>query len=98
MPTSTANPRAIGLTFKSEYMIVQLEDGREIAIPLAWYPRLANASSAERKKFQWIGKGTGIHWPKLDEDLSVEGLLSGQKSPEVYKSHRPVGSWFSPAR
>jgi hypothetical protein len=56
-------------------MHVQLSDGREIAIPLEWFPSLRNATDEQRNKWRLIGKGTGIHWEELDEDISVEGLL-----------------------
>jgi hypothetical protein len=60
-----------------ETLIVQLEDGRTISAPLEWYPRLLHGSPAERSKWELIGDGEGIHWPDLDEDISVEGLLEG---------------------
>jgi hypothetical protein len=56
---------------------VELMDGRAIAVPLAWYPRLANASAAQRAHWEIAGGGYGIHWPEIDEDLSTEGLLRG---------------------
>ncbi|MCL4207959.1 MAG: DUF2442 domain-containing protein [Pirellulaceae bacterium] len=65
---------------------VWLTDGRRIAIPLVWYPRLLEASSAQRDKWELLGNGEGIHWPDLDEDLSVEGLLRGSPSPETRRS------------
>jgi hypothetical protein len=60
---------------------VDLMDGRTIAVPLAWYPRLLNASSAQRKHWEITGGGYGIHWPQIDEDLSTEGLLRGAPAP-----------------
>lgn len=60
---------------------VALRDGRTIAVPLAWYPRLLNASAAERKNWRVAGGGYGIHWPDIDEDLSTEGLLRGAPAP-----------------
>lgn len=65
---------------------VSLEDGRTIAAPLAWYPRLLHGSSEERAKWRLIGRGTGIHWEILDEDISVEGLLAGLPSGESQES------------
>ncbi|MCE9682348.1 DUF2442 domain-containing protein [Halomonas sp. M5N1S15] len=56
-------------------------DGRAISVPLAWYPRLANASQAEREHWELAGAGYGIHWPDIDEDLSTEGLLQGARAP-----------------
>jgi hypothetical protein len=60
---------------------VRLKDGRTIAAPLAWYPRLLHATKAQRRKWEIAGGGYGIHWPEIDEDLSVEGLLRGAKAP-----------------
>ena len=61
--------------FFEEKLFVLLEDGREIAIPLEWFPRLRDASDLQRKNWRLIGKGEGIHWGDIDEDISVEGLL-----------------------
>jgi len=65
---------------------VDLEDGRTIAVPIGWYPRLAYGTPAERANFQISGAGYGIHWPDLDEDIGVEGLLLGRKSSESQAS------------
>ncbi len=65
---------------------VDLEDGRTISVPLAWYPRLAYATPEERRRFEIVGAGYGIHWPDLDEDISVEGLLAGKRSTESPQS------------
>ncbi|HEY6172565.1 MAG TPA: DUF2442 domain-containing protein [Candidatus Kapabacteria bacterium] len=70
-----------------DHLQVLLEDGRIVVVPLEWYPRLANASLASLKRFEWIGKGLGIHWPDLDEDLSVEGFLQGWKAPANQFKH-----------
>jgi len=67
---------------------VDLVDGRTISVPLAWYPRLAHGSSAERGRWRFIGEGEGIHWPDLDEDISIEGLLAGRRSGETQSSLR----------
>jgi len=66
---------ATGIRFDADRMYVQLSDGREIAVPLEWFPGLRNASDKQRNNWRLIGKGVGIHWNDLDEDLSVEGLL-----------------------
>jgi len=63
-------------------LIVDLEDGRAISAPLEWYPRLLHGSPGERGRWELIGDGEGIHWPDLDEDISVEGLLEGVPSQE----------------
>jgi hypothetical protein len=63
-------------------LIVDLTDGRSLIVPLAWYPRLALGTTAELAKWRLIGRGEGIHWPDLDEDISTEGLLAGRPSGE----------------
>lgn len=62
---------------------VELTGGQTISIPLTWYPRLAHANQAERNDWQLVGHGSGIHWPKLDEDISVASLLEGRRSGET---------------
>jgi hypothetical protein len=66
---------ATGIRFDADRMYVQLSDGREIAVPLEWFPSLRNATDKQRNSWRLIGKGVGIHWNDLDEDISVEGLL-----------------------
>lgn len=61
--------------FSDKKLVVLLEDGREIAVPLEWYPNLRDASEEELNNWRFIGGGIGIHWKDLDEDLSVEGFL-----------------------
>jgi len=63
-------------------MTVRLDDGRALSVPLTWYPRLLHGTAAERETYELIGDGEGIHWPALDEDISVEGLLAGRRSAE----------------
>jgi len=63
-------------------LIVSLADGRVVSVPLVWFPRLANASPDERNQFELLGHGQGIHWPAVDEDISVMGLLAGHPSVE----------------
>jgi hypothetical protein len=67
---------------------VELVDGRTIAVPLAWYPRLAHATAQERGSWRLIGGGLGIHWPPIDEDISVANLLAGQPSAESQSSFK----------
>jgi hypothetical protein len=74
---------------------VELSDGRTISVPLAWFPRLLHATAAERRNWQLIGSGQGIHWPDLDEDISVEGLLAGRASGESQKS---LAKWLQARR
>ena len=72
-----ADERVAGVSFDAERLIVDLMDGRTIAVPLAWYPRLLAATAKQRAEWEVAGGGYGIHWPQIDEDLSVEGLLRG---------------------
>ena len=67
-------------------LIVDLADGRTITVPLAWFPRLAHATPGERANWRLIGSGEGIHWPELDEDISVASLLAGRRSGETQES------------
>jgi hypothetical protein len=69
--------RVAAVSFDEDRLIVDLMDGRTIAVPLAWYPRLLNATKEQRSRWEIAGAGYGIHWPDIDEDLSVEGLLRG---------------------
>jgi hypothetical protein len=67
--------KAIDVAFSDSKMIVFLEDGRELSIPLEWFPRLRKATAKQLKKWRFIGNGEGIHWEEIDEDVSVENLL-----------------------
>lgn len=69
--------RVLDVRFDAHNLIVDLMDGRTISVPLAWYPRLNSATPAQRAQWEKCGRGFGIHWPDLDEDLSAEGLLRG---------------------
>lgn len=71
------DPVAIDVTVTGEALRVVLADGREVSAPLEWFPRLRDAAPAERANWRLIGRGKGIHWPDLDEDISVRGLLGG---------------------
>src|SRR4051794_36322837 len=82
---------AESVQFSNDSMMVHLDDGRALSIPLAWYPRLLHGSPRERTRFELIGDGEGIHWPDLDEDISVEGLLAGRRSAETDAS---LASWL----
>ena len=77
--------RVADVTCDAERLSVTLEDGRRISVPLRWYPRLANATPEQRANWEIAGAGFGIHWPDVDEDLSVEGLLLGLPAPGVRK-------------
>jgi hypothetical protein len=69
-------------------LVVELADGRTISAPIAWYPRLLHGSPEERNNWRLIGKGEGIHWPDLDEDISVENILLGKPSGESARSFK----------
>lgn len=77
-----ALPRAVNVIVTDDTLSVDLEDGRTISIPIVWYPRLAHGTPEESANFQISSAGYGIHWPDLDEDIGVEGLLLGKKSTE----------------
>ena len=83
---------AQSVTVTDDTLAVELADGRAISLPLAWYPRLAYATPQERNNWRLIGGGEGIHWPDLDEDLSVAGLLAGRKSGE---SPQSLARWLN---
>ena len=76
------DPVAINLHLKENKLIVELEDGRSLAIPLSWYPRLSYATSEEINNWAFLGGGYAIEWPDLDEHIGIEGLLAGRKSGE----------------
>jgi hypothetical protein len=80
--TRVADERVADVRFEDERLIVDLADGRTISVPVAWYPRLANATTAQRENWEVAGGGCGIHWPDVDEDLSTEGLLRGIPAPK----------------
>ena len=77
-----ALPRIVGIAIDDDTLSVDLEDGRTVSVPIGWYPRLAYGTPPERGSFQISGAGYGIHWPELDEDIGVEGLVLGRKSAE----------------
>jgi hypothetical protein len=78
--------RATAVRLTEDTLVVDLADGRTVSVPLAWYPRLLQGSPAERANHRFIGQGEGIHWPDLDEDVSVENILAGKVSGEGPKS------------
>ncbi len=88
MNTLTAEAKAQSVTVTDDTLAVDLTDGRTISVPLAWYPRLLHGTSEERNNWRLIGDKEGIHWPELDEDISVENLLMGQASGESQSSFK----------
>ncbi|MGA1824890.1 MAG: DUF2442 domain-containing protein [bacterium] len=81
-------PKAQTVIVTRDTLTVELTDGRTISVPLTWYPRLLHSSEEERKKWRLIGKGDGIHWDDLDEDISIIGLLAGKPSQESHSSFK----------
>lgn len=79
-------PKIQAVEMTADTLSVHLSDGRTIAVPLAWYPRLLHASTTERNNWRLIGGGNGIHWQQLDEDISVTNIILGQPSGESQKS------------
>jgi hypothetical protein len=74
------NHLATHVELTDDELIVTLADGRAVSAPLVWFPRLLNASAEQRQRWQLIGAGEGIHWPEIDEDLSIAGLLRGERA------------------
>ena len=79
MRTLAVDPRppAQNVGFTDDNLIVSLMDGRKITVPLVWFPRLSNATKSQLENYEILGDGEGIHWPEIDEDLSIDGLLRG---------------------
>jgi hypothetical protein len=79
---------AQNVSVTEDSLILDLDDGRTISIPLAWFPRILHGTAEERNNWRLIGRGEGIHWPDLDEDISVEGILLGRPSGESQRSFK----------
>jgi len=86
---------AESVRFTEDSLVVSLDDGRTLSVPLAWFPRLLHGANPEREHLEFIGGGEGIHWPDLDEDISVEGLLAGRRSAE---SDASLARWLDSRR
>jgi hypothetical protein len=84
-------PSVQQLRVNASSLEADLSDGRSVSVPLAWFPRLLHATPAERNNWRLIGEGEGIHWPDLDEDISVEALLAGRRSMENRES---IAKWL----
>lgn len=89
--TLETEPLAAEVSVNSAALIVKLDDGRSLTIPLDWYPRLLNGSPKERNNWQLLGGGYAIEWPDLDEHIGIEGLLAGRRSSE---SQRSISKWL----
>ena len=88
MSTLTAEAKAQNIRITDETLAVDLTDGRTISVPLVWYPRLVHGTETERNNWRFIGDKEGIHWPELDEDISIENLLMGKPSGERQNSFK----------
>ena len=77
------DPRIQSVEISEDALSVDLADGRRLVVPLTWFPRLLHATEEERSNWELLGGGEGIHWPELDEDLSVAGLLRGTPAPQT---------------
>lgn len=88
-------PNAVKVLLTQDTLSVDLSDGRTISVPLEWFPRLLHATPEERESWRLIGKGDGIHWEDIDEDISVEGLLAGNPSGE---SQASFAKWLKKRR
>ena len=76
--TLETEPLVVDVVFSSDSFRVALDDGRELVVPLAWFPRLLHGTPDQRQKWELIGRGEGLHWEDLDEDISMRGLLAGR--------------------
>lgn len=88
-------PTVVNVAATDDTLSVDLSDGRSLSVPLAWYPRLLNASQKERSNWRVIGQGHGLHWESVDEDISIENLLAGRPSGESQKS---LARWLTTRR
>ncbi len=88
LTAETQATRAQTVTVTADSLVVDLTDGRTVSVPLAWFPRLLQGTPQERAQWRLIGNGQGIHWPALDEDISVANLLAGQRSGESQSSFK----------
>jgi hypothetical protein len=88
MSTSQSEIRILSLAFDRDHLIAHLSDGRTVSNPLKWYPRLWNAPPAQRADYELSGNGYGVHWEKLDEDLSARGIADGIPSFEYRETRQ----------
>ena len=91
-PNNLFQPLATDVKIANGKLIVELNDGREIDVPVSWYPRLKYATELELKRWVLVAKGQGIHWESIDEDISISALLKGKPSGESEESLR---RWLS---
>jgi hypothetical protein len=84
--TELRSAQAENVQITEDSLVVDPVDGRTVSVPIAWYPRLAHGTKAERSNWRLIGRGEGVHWPDLDEDINIESLLAGRPSGESQSS------------
>ncbi|MCS6290877.1 MAG: DUF2442 domain-containing protein [Nitrospira sp.] len=82
------SPTTESVTVTHDTLTVELSDGRSLSVPFAWFPHLVHATATERRSWRLIGRGRGIHWEKLDEDISIDGLMAGNASGESQASFK----------
>ena len=92
--TLTESPTALNVQISDDTLTVSLSDGRVVSVPISWYPRLSQALPQHRAVWELIGRGHGIHWPELDEDISIENILLGQPSGEGARSFSRWKEWY----
>ena len=93
--TTNKEPRITDVMTAADLLTVSFDDGRIVSLPLRWYPRLQRGTAGQRRNWELIGRGYGVHWPDLDEDLSAEGLLAGRPSAEFLRpraTHKKVAA------
>ena len=90
--TDTKLPNAIAVAFSDNGLKVSLSDGRDISVPIVWFPRLMHATPGELSDWRLVGDGSGIHWPQIDEDISVKNIIDGRPSVE---SQRSLQRWLA---
>ena len=83
---ASSEPRIVSLEVTEDAILAQFADGRTVGVPLAWSWRLANATPAQRSRFEIIGSGEGVHWPDIDEDISARGMLQGTPAQQPKQS------------
>ena len=81
-------PEALNVSLTDDTLSVDLNDGRSISVPIAWFPKLLHSNEQERNNWRLIGRGQGIHWEDIDEDISIEGLIAGRPSGESQESFK----------
>ena len=90
--TDVRIPLALSASADENSIVVELDDGRQLTVPIAWYPRLLHATDVERANIRLIGRGEGLHWPDVEEDVSVAALIEGKRS---FESPASLQRWLS---